>query len=94
MPSARSLLARSDVLRITSEETSEGRVLRVEGRLAGPWVDELSQACQREGPLRLELHGLQSADLAGRGLLRRLANDGAELLHLSGYVAALLAANE
>jgi hypothetical protein len=82
------------VLRITFEETSEGPLLRLEGRLSGPWVDELNRACQRDGPLRLDLRGLQSVDLAGRQLLRRLARDGTGLLHPSGYVAALLSTNE
>jgi hypothetical protein len=88
------LLEQPDVLRITVETTSEGPVLRVEGRLAGPWVDELSRACQGNGSRRLELQGLQSVDLAGRQLLRRLAQDGTELLDLSGYLAALLSGDE
>ncbi len=82
------------MLRITAEETASGALLRVEGRLAGPWVDVLDQACRSDGALSLDLRGLRSADTAGRRLLRRLERDGARLLHLSGYLAALLAGND
>jgi hypothetical protein len=80
------------VLRITPMETTQGALLRVEGRLAGPWVEELAQVClTQQVPLRLDLRGLQSTDLAGRELLRRLARAGTQFVQVSGYVAALLA---
>jgi hypothetical protein len=79
------------VLRITQLETAAGNVLRVEGRLAGPWVDELRHAQDRHRARSLDLRGLQMADRDGLLLLRRLAVDGVELHHLSGYLAALLA---
>jgi len=79
------------VLRITREESEAGGLLRVEGRLAGPWVEELRSACERHPTGVLDLHGLQTADADGLLLLRRLSGDGRTLLHLSGYLAALLA---
>jgi hypothetical protein len=80
------------VLRITPMETTDGALLRVEGRLAGPWVEELGQVCAtQQATLRLDLRGLQSTDLAGRELLRRLARAGTKFVRVSGYVAALLA---
>jgi len=79
------------VLRITQLETAAGAVLRVEGRLAGAWVDELRQAQERHRARSLDLHGLQLADGDGLLLLRRFVVDGVELQHLSGYLSALLA---
>jgi hypothetical protein len=79
------------MLRITETETATGGSLRVEGRLAGPWVDELRQACLRHRARALDLHGLQTVDVDGLRLLRQLAVDGIALEHLSGYIAALLA---
>ena len=80
------------VLRITWEETGGTGVLRVEGRLAGPWVEELRSACERHGSRALDLRGLQTADTGGLLLLRQLASEGRALLHLSGYLTVLLAA--
>jgi anti-anti-sigma regulatory factor len=81
----------ASVLRITETETTTGRVLRVEGRLAGAWVDELQEACRRHRAGMLDLRGLQTVDVDGLRLLRQLALDGIALEHLSGYIAALLA---
>ena len=80
-----------DVLRITWEESKGTGVLRVEGRLAGPWVEELRSACERHGSRALDLRGLQTADAGGLLLLRQLATEGRALLHLSGYLTVLLA---
>ena len=78
-----------DVLRITWEERTG--VLRDEGRLAGPWVEELRTACERYGSRALDLRGVQTADAGGLLLLRQLASEGRGLLHLSGYLTDLLA---
>lgn len=75
------------VLRITELE-SHG--LRVEGRLADVWVDELRRACERHRVRTLDLRGLQTVDGDGLKLLRQLAVDGIVLDRLSGYLAALL----
>jgi hypothetical protein len=85
------LLAARVVLRITELESADGRSLRVEGRLAGAWVDELRRACERQRTRALDLHGLQTADLEGLTLLRQLTLDGIVLERLSGYLAALMA---
>lgn len=74
------------ITRITEEGT-----LRVEGRLIGPWVDELAQACA--GPvegMRLDLSGVSFVDDGGAALLRGLVARGAAVSACSGYVAALL----
>ena len=79
------------MLRITELESTAGRSLRVEGRLAGAWIDELRRACEQHGPRTLDLHGLQTVDADGLRLLRQLSLDGVVLERLSGYLAALLA---
>jgi hypothetical protein len=76
------------VLRITE---LGGCSLRVEGRLADAWVDELRRACERHRARTLDLHGLQTADVDGLKLLRQLAHEGIALERLSGYLAAVLA---
>ncbi len=76
------------MLRITELES---RSLRVEGRLADAWVDELRRACERHRPRTLDLRGLQTADVDGLKLLRQLGHEGIALERLSGYLAALLA---
>ena len=59
-----------------TERTGEGMVLRVEGRVIGPWVTELRQACERVlstgGTLALDLSDLWFIDGDGVALLRRL----------------------
>jgi hypothetical protein len=82
------------VLRISTEETASGALLHVEGRLAGPWVEVLGQACRSARRPCLDLRGLRSADTSGRRLLRELKRAGTELRHLSGYLAALIAGND
>jgi hypothetical protein len=79
------------VLRITELESTAGRSLRVEGRLAGAWIDELRRACEHHRPRTLDLRGLQTVDGDGLKLLRQLAFDGIVLERLSGYLAAVLA---
>jgi len=84
------IAASLDVLRITLLDTAVGGSLRVEGRLAGAWVEVLQQACRHHRTRTLDLRGLQTVDVEGLTLLRQLAIDGVELEHLSGYLAALL----
>jgi hypothetical protein len=87
------LLRGTNVLRITlvERESADGTALRLEGRLAGAWVDELRQACERHRSRTLDLKGLQSVDGAGLILLRQLVLDGVALQHLSGYLTELMA---
>ena len=85
------LAPRRGVLRITHLEGPTAGVLRVEGRLAGAWVNELRETCARVSARVLELQGLQTVDVDGLMLLRQLAVDGVALQHLSGYLSALIA---
>ena len=59
-----------------TESSESGRSYRLEGKLLGPWVDELSRACEEpETPpsgLRLDLSAVTFIDSAGAELARRL----------------------
>ena len=66
------------MLRITVVESSSDAVrLRLEGRLTGPWVEELRRTCDLQGlsdgiRLTLDLSDVSFADAAGIELLKEL----------------------
>ena len=72
-----------DMLRITIENTQEKAAIKLEGKLAGPWVDELEQAWSsvsndRPGNhIGVDIRGLMFIDAGGRKLLRRMCAEGA-----------------
>lgn len=83
------------MLRITrfDQEDSETS-LKLEGKLVGPWVEELRRVYQAEGSrpgsLRLDLSAVTFVDEEGLGLLREVLQYGAQLTSCSGLVAELL----
>ena len=84
------------MLRITVVESSEVTVtLRVEGRIAGPWVEELRSACSVHSfpdvvKLSLELTDISFADPAGIELLKELRGRGAGLIRAAPFLAEQL----
>ena len=84
------------MLRITIVESSEIAVtLRVEGRITGPWVEELRIVCDvyafpDDVQLSLELADISFADAAGVGLLKELRNRGAGLVGANPFLAEQL----
>jgi ABC-type transporter Mla MlaB component len=83
------------MLRITRLEHSDtGPVLKLEGKLVGPWVDEVWQAWGAAVPAAqrpcLDLSALSFADNAGVTLLRTLLEQDVSIVACSGYVAELL----
>ena len=59
--------------------------LTLEGRLIGPWVNELEQAWQcikqsEGGTLVVDLTGVTFIEESGKGLLGRMWREGAELI--------------
>ncbi len=85
------------MLRITRlEGHDDATTLKLEGRLIGPWVDELRAVCDgpdgSAGGLSLDLANVTYADGAGVRLLRELLGRGARLAACSGLVAELLRA--
>ncbi len=83
------------MLRIT--EIADGGpdvLLKLEGKLRGPWVEELSRVCaglSRGEPraVRLDLSAVTFLDEAGTRLLRELMRGGVAVT-ASGFVAELL----
>lgn len=74
------------MLKITEQkdEATQRVALVIEGRLAGPWVAELEAYCRgvsenRQRRTMIDLTGVTFIDAAGRALLARLWQDGAEL---------------
>jgi anti-anti-sigma regulatory factor len=83
------------MLRIT-EITDGGPdvLLKVEGKLRGPWVEELSRVCAGLGrgeprAVCLDLSAVTFLDEAGTRLLRELMRGGV-VVTASGFVAELL----
>jgi ABC-type transporter Mla MlaB component len=71
---------------------SSGTVFHLEGWLEGEAVAELQRVALVEsaGPIRLDLSGLRSADVAGLNALRALRTTGATLVGASPYIRLLL----
>jgi ABC-type transporter Mla MlaB component len=69
-------------------------ILKLEGKLQGPWVDEAHDAyalsAARASRTCLDLFGLTFADGAGAALLRELIRSGAQVVGCSSYIAELL----
>ncbi len=84
------------MLRITVVESSKFAVtLRVEGRITGPWVEELRTACNVHTfpdnvQLSLELADISFADAAGVALLRELRGRGAGFINTTPFLAEQL----
>ena len=68
--------------------------LQLEGKLVGPWADELSRACEQlqtpPSSLRLNLAAVTFIDPAGITLLDDLTRRGATLAGCSGFIEELL----
>jgi anti-anti-sigma regulatory factor len=83
------------MLRITKVADGSGLLLKLEGKLLEPWVEELARAARRplpegRGHVRLDLSSVTFADEAGVRLLRELLRQGVEIAAASAFVAALL----
>lgn len=77
--------AREKVLRISVEKSDRDLSLILEGRLVGPWVEELQRVCGDLGPpanyrqWTVDLCGVTAMDASGQELLDRLLQRGATL---------------
>jgi ABC-type transporter Mla MlaB component len=83
------------MLRITATESGNHQItLRLEGRIAGPWVTELWKACEKifgEGQaLILDLAEVSFLDPAGVTLLAKVRSRGVELADCSPFVVEQL----
>lgn len=80
------------MLRITTNRNELGVVLKLEGQLIGPWVNELEQAClvldDSLETIQLDLLELSFADHNGARLLASLLADRVKLASCSHFVRA------
>lgn len=74
------------MLRITVQESPQGTVFKLEGKLAGPWVKELERSWGAAGAVSpdreaiIDLVDVTFIDCEGKCLLARLHDDGAKLV--------------
>ena len=85
------------MLKIVGDDRGrETGLLRLEGRLVGPWVEELRRTCgaarASAGRVTLDLQHLSFVDLEGLKLLEDLAEQDAVLVNCSAFVTEQLKA--
>jgi hypothetical protein len=84
------------VLRVTTTTAKGSLVLRLEGKLGAPWVDELQDywkvltAETRESAIKIDMRGVSYVDRRGRHLLLRMEREGAALAECSDFIRQLL----
>ncbi|HSB42499.1 MAG TPA: STAS domain-containing protein [Methylomirabilota bacterium] len=83
------------MLKIDAAGPSDGRItIRLEGRMLGPWVEELRRTCEAhlgEGrALTLDFSGVSFVDREGVALLRTLRQRQARLANCSAFLKELL----
>ena len=82
------------MLKITSICDSNLVTLKVEGKLLGPWVEELRIACSQTEAAshhtRLDLSNVTYLDVAGFDLLQELLHRGVVIAACSSFVAEYL----
>ena len=84
------------MLRMTLEKTGSGPIMKLEGRLVGPWVTELQQfwesirGSEEHGNFRVDLKGVTSIDERGKALLRQLYQQDATLIAPGCWTKAIV----
>ena len=84
------------MLRVRIEKSPRETLLRLDGRLAGLWVDELARcwaglrAEDHAAPIRVDLEGVTFVSPAGKALLVRLHHEGALLTARMCMTTAIL----
>ena len=85
------------MLRITTYETTGSLIIQLEGKLAGPWVDELEKCfrsrenCEDMRTARFDLTDLTFIDDRGMELLKDFHHRGAELVARGCLMKAIIA---
>jgi len=74
------------MLKITTLTNAESTTLKLEGRLAGPWVQELERCWDStvgtttNHPLTVDLSAVTYVDSDGKDLLKKIHQQGAKLI--------------
>jgi anti-anti-sigma regulatory factor len=82
------------VLRLIQSKTVTLATVDLDGKLVGPWVDEVRAAIaalRRDQAVCLNLEHLSFADAAGFRLLCEMRRDGVQLVGATPLIDALLA---
>jgi ABC-type transporter Mla MlaB component len=81
------------VLRITTTTDKESPELRLEGRIGGPWVDELrnawSKVAERASAVTVDMRGVSYVDHRGAELLLEMEREGASIVNRSHFIRQL-----
>ena len=81
---------------VAVEPGTDEAILRLEGRVIGPWVEEVRRSCEsvfsRGARLTLDLSDVSFVDREGVDLLRSLRDRHVALENCSPFVATLLKA--
>jgi hypothetical protein len=85
------------VLRITRGTENGADTLTLEGKLSGPWVDELERCWSdlrrnRCSLVRVILQDVSFCDARGKDLLLSMERAGVSLVQCSGFIRQLLGA--
>jgi ABC-type transporter Mla MlaB component len=78
------------MLRITRINSEGSTLLRLEGKLLHPWIDEVLSELGKSRPARLDLSQLSYVDSAGGSLLRDLIRGGVKIEASSSFITELL----
>ena len=79
------------MLRVTRKDNPNGTTLMLEGKLSGPWVDEVQKCwagCQLL--IQVNLRDVSYVDGRGKDLLIRMEKEGASLVGVSDFIRHLL----
>ena len=85
-----------NVLRITIQVGSDVVLLKLEGRITGPWVEELRKAWlaaanMADGqPISMDLGAVSFVDATGRDLILRMQREGVALKGASSFLRQVL----
>lgn len=82
------------MLRLTRIETADAMTLKLEGKLAGPWVDEVrhcwTRLAEHKDRVQVDLQGLSFLDKSGATLLLQMERQGSQLVGGSAFIRYLL----
>jgi anti-anti-sigma factor len=84
------------MLKITTNQEADSLVLKLEGAVKGPWVDELSKVWlgttqqNRGEKILVDLQGVGFADSRGQALLLRMQKEGAAFIEPSAFLRFVL----
>ena len=85
------------MLRLTIHDNLQSLTFQLEGRLAGPWVREVEECCQRtlagqRGPVvSFDLTGVTYIDAAGRAYLAAMHRHGVKFVAADCQTKAIVA---